>query len=109
LLVAGPRYAGFFIRATIVVDAGRDPDAIRTDIERALSKRLALITRRPGVAVTRRDVAAWLRGIDGVERIAELRLVLSAGREVDEIAVPRGGLPRFDLSRSVLAVKRSTP
>jgi predicted phage baseplate assembly protein len=109
LVVAAPRYAGFFIRATIVADAGRNPDAIKKDVDRELSKRLALTERRPGVPVTQRDIAAWLRALDGVKSIAELHLVRTIGIEVPEIAVPRGGLPRFDLARSETVVKRSTP
>ena len=107
LVVAAPRYAGFFIRATIVAEAGRNPDAIKKDVERELSKRLALTERRPGAPVTRRDVTAWLRALDGVTSVAELHLVRATGKDVKEIAVPRGGLPR--LSRSEIVVKRSTP
>jgi predicted phage baseplate assembly protein len=107
LLLAAPRYVDFWIQATLLVAAGRDPEAIKKDVERELAKRLALLDRRPGVAVTPRDVAAWLRGVDGERSIAELHLQRRRGKDEKEIAVPRGGLPRFDLSRSTIEVQRS--
>jgi hypothetical protein len=113
LVVTAPRYVDFTIRATLVADAGRDPVAIKTAVGNELSKRLALVdsaagaARKPGVPVTRRDVAAWLRAVDGLKSIAELRLVRATGRDADEITVPRGGLPRFDLAGSTIDVKRS--
>ncbi|MGZ5442164.1 MAG: putative baseplate assembly protein [Thermoanaerobaculia bacterium] len=109
LLVAAPHYADFFIRAALVADAGRNPRVVKSDVERELSKRLAPVDRRPGVPVTRRDLAAWLRAVGGVKSIAELRLIRPGGKEVEEIAVLRGGLPRLDLSRSSIEVRRSTP
>jgi len=110
LAVTAPRYVDFTIRATIVADAGRDPMAIKTAVVSELSKRLALVdsagvvARKPGVPVTSRDVAAWLRAIDGVKSV-KLHL-LRAGRNADEITVPRGGLPRFDLAGSSIDVNR---
>lgn len=110
LLVVAPRFADFVIRAALVADAGRDPAAVKNDVERALDKRLKLTERRLGVPVTRRDLGAWLRAVDGVKSIAELRLIrLPAGKDVKEIAVLRGGLPRFDLPGSSIEVRRSTP
>jgi hypothetical protein len=112
LAVSAPRYVEFTLRATLVADAGRDPVAIKTAVVSELSKRLALVdsaagaARKPGVPVTRRDIAAWLRAVDGLKSIAELRLVRAAGRDADEITVPRGGLPRFDLAGSTIDVKR---
>jgi predicted phage baseplate assembly protein len=110
LVVTGPRYVGFSISATIEVAAGRDPADLKAAVERELRTRLALVgatARRPGVPVTKRDVTAWIRLVDGVQRIATLRLVLESGADVDEIAVPRNGLPRFDLAGSTLEMKRS--
>src|SRR6185295_16735862 len=110
LVVTAPRYVSFTIRATLVADTGRDPVAIETAVKGELSRRLALVdsaagaARRPGVPVTRCDVAAWLRAVDGVRSLTELRLVRAAGGEADEIAVPRGGLPRVDLAGSTLEV-----
>jgi len=104
LLVSAPRYADFFIRATLIVEAGRDPAAIKMAAERELSKRLSLTERKPGVPVTQRDVTAWLRGVDGVNRVAEPRLIRADGQQSDDIKVQRGGLPR--LSHSDIEVRR---
>jgi len=111
LAVTAPRYVDFTIRAAIVADSGRDPNAIKAAVVSELSKRLALVdsagvvARKQGVPVTSRDVAAWLRAVDGVKSV-RLQL-LRAGRNADEITVPRGGLPRFDLAGSSIDVNRS--
>jgi len=85
--------------------SGRDPQMVKAAIERALKTRLTLLEWKPGVAVTRRDVAAWLRSVEGVDNVAMLRL---NGSDEGEVAVPRGGLPRLDLARSAIDVRRST-
>ena len=84
LVVVGPRYVEFSIRATIEVAAGRDPADIKAAIERELKTRLALVgatARRPGVPVTKRDLTAWIRVVDGVRRVVRLRLVLESGAD----------------------------
>jgi predicted phage baseplate assembly protein len=111
LVVSAPRYADFFVRTTLVAEAGRDPSAIETAVTGELSKRLALLDRRPGVPVTSRDVGAWLRAVEGVQRVVALRLIRGlskqeSAKQEDDIAVPRGGLPRLDLSRSKIEVRR---
>ncbi|HET8775150.1 MAG TPA: putative baseplate assembly protein [Thermoanaerobaculia bacterium] len=106
LAVTAPRYIDFSLRATVVTEAGRDPAVIQAAIERELAKRLSLTGRKPGVPVTNRDVSAWLRGVEGVGRIAELRLIRANGQQDDDIDVVRGGLPRLDLSRSTIEVRR---
>jgi len=105
LVVAAPRYAGIVIAATVSAASGRDPQMVKAAIERALKTRLTLLEWKPGVAVTRRDVAAWLRSVEGVDNVAALRL---NGSDEGEVAVPRGGLPRLDLARSAIDVRRST-
>ncbi|HEX7153694.1 MAG TPA: putative baseplate assembly protein [Thermoanaerobaculia bacterium] len=102
LIVSAPRYADFVIGATLVAEAGRDPAAVKEAADRELSKRLSLTERKPGVPVTQRDVTAWLRGVDGVTRVVDLRLIGADG--VAGVKVRRGGLPR--LSRSELEVRR---
>ena len=106
LVVSAPHYADFFVRATLITEAGRDPATIKDAAERELTKRLSLSGRKPGVPVTRRDVTAWLRGVDGVQRVAELRLIRADGQPGDDINVRRGGLPRLDLSRGNIEVRR---
>ncbi|HJQ36746.1 MAG TPA: putative baseplate assembly protein [Thermoanaerobaculia bacterium] len=104
LIVSAPSYTDFSIRATLIAEAGRDPAAVKEAAERELSKRLSLNTRKPGVPVTQRDVTAWLRGVDGVTRVATPQLIRADGQPGDDINVQRGGLPR--LTRSDLEVKR---
>ena len=110
LVVTGPRYVEFSIRATIDVAAGRDPADVKAAVECQLRTRLSLVgatPRRPGVPVTKRDLTAWIRLVDGVQRVAMLRLLIESGTDVDEIKVPRNGLPRLNLASSNLEMKRS--
>jgi hypothetical protein len=113
LVVTAPRYVGFTIRARLEAAPGRDPAVVKKATMETLRTRLALVTtaegadaRQAGVPLTGRDVKAWLRGVDGVGRIVDLRLVRANGRTVDEIVVPMGGLPRWDEEASDLAVSR---
>jgi len=110
LVVMAPRYVDFSIDCTIEVSAGRDPAAVKIDIERELKSRLALTgagARHPGVSVSWRDVTAWIRVVDGVRRVVALRLLNESGVGVEEIRVSRSGLPRFDIAASTLNVRRA--
>jgi predicted phage baseplate assembly protein len=114
LVVTAPRYVGFFVRATLEAAPGRDPRTIREAVEKELQKRLELVAsganaapRKPGVPLSRRDVTAWMRAVDGVQRVLAFDLVPESGPGVDEIAVPHDGLPRFDLARTTIEVNRS--
>src|SRR6185436_20652123 len=96
LVVAAPRYRDFSIHASVETESGRDPAAIQTKIAEELQKRLALVAsvpgitpRQPGVSVTRRDVAAWIRAIGGVKRILHFELRDDKGVGVREIKVLR--------------------
>ena len=116
LAVTAPKYVAFTVVATLECSAGRDPVAVKTAVERMLRDRLALVDRGgateprvPGAPVTARDVAAWMRSVDGVQRIASLKLVDADGKEAAEIRVPRTGLPRWSESGSVVTVKRPAP
>lgn len=111
LVVMAPRYVEFFIRATLDAASGRDPSTIKKAVESELCKRLIkpaanASPRQPGVPVTSRDLAGWIQAVDGVWHVVALSLVHESGQAVDEIKVPRGGLPRFNLSRSIIDVKR---
>jgi hypothetical protein len=63
--------------------------------------------------VTPRDLAAWMRAIDGVGRVVDVQLIRSNGKPAPEIAVPRSGLPKWDEEASSISVSRpaagSTP
>jgi predicted phage baseplate assembly protein len=110
LAVVGPRYIEFSVHATIEAAAGRDPKAVQAAVEAELADRLVLVgeaARHPGVPVTSRDLMGWIRAVDGVRRVISVRLVQASGREVEEIAVPRNGLPRFDLPSSAIQLRRT--
>lgn len=113
LVVAAPRYIEFSIHASLETDAGRNPSTIEKEVDKALQKRLALadlpkgaMPRQPGVPVTRRDVAAWLRATNGVKRVVQLELRGADGKPVDMVAVPPSGLPRWNPGRSTIDVQR---
>jgi hypothetical protein len=113
LEVIAPRYVDFSIVAKLECDEGRDPASVKTAVEKTLRSRLALVEfegaqpRQPGAPVTRRDLAAWIRGTEGVTRIFDLKLLNAKGRSVDTIAVSPSGLPRWSSTRSSIDVSRS--
>lgn len=116
LVVKAPRYVEFSIHAVLEAEQGRDPSAIKTTVETELQQRLMLVdsaagvsTRQPGVPVTRRDVAAWLRTVDGSKRVVQLELRGADNKAKDSIIVPRTGLPRWNSTRSTIAVNRPQP
>jgi predicted phage baseplate assembly protein len=116
LSVVAPRYSEFTIDAVLEADPGRKPAAIAEEIEKELKKRLALVEspgvspRQAGVPVTSRDIAAWIRAIDGVRRVVQLKLRDSDGQLADKVAVPRTGLPRWIAgSSNNIEVKRPEP
>jgi hypothetical protein len=109
LAVIGPGYAAFTVQATLEAVAGRNVDDIQRSVMDALRKRLATTgpsARRPGVPVSRSDLAGWIRVVDGVVRIVSLRLLREAGGEVSSIAVAREGLLQLDVARSTIEVQR---
>jgi hypothetical protein len=116
LEVTAPRYVEFTVRASLECAIGREPTAVKADIEQALRRRLALVTladgtagREPGVPVSRRDVAAWMRAVEGVRGIRSLELVRADGQTVTEIAVHEDGLPRWKAGDSAIDVVRAAP
>jgi hypothetical protein len=114
LVVVAPHYVEFSIQAVLECEANRDPVEIKTKVDAELGKRLALVDfatgvtpRQPGVPVTSRDLAAWMRSVDGVHRVIQVTLRSADRRVVErEIAVPRAGLPRWNSSRSRIEVRR---
>ncbi len=113
LVVKAPRYVEFTIHAVLESEPGRDVAGIKSDVENALQQRLRLVdspagvsTRQPGIPLTRRDVAAWLRMVDGVRRVVDLQLRGASRKNTDTIVVPQSGLPRWNSSQSTIEVNR---
>jgi hypothetical protein len=99
LRAMAPRYAAFGLTARIEAARAKDPQTLEAQVRAALEKRLAVVgpgARDFGVAVTRRDVIAWIRAVPGVQRIVELTLFAGGSAPVDEVKVARRGLPRLD-------------
>ena len=110
LVVSRPQYRDFTIQAVIEVYQGRNPETVKKAVADALKKRLAIVgprPRQPGVSVTKRDVVAWLRGVEGVQSVVELQLRDASGKATKEIKVLRGGLPRWKDHESKFEVKRA--
>jgi len=103
LVVKAPVYVEFSITATVEADAGLDQRKVSDNVLKTLRQKLALVDpgdgtvpRRPGIPVAKRDVAAWIRGVEGVARIVDLRLVQGTDPDAKEILVPRNGLPKWN-------------
>ena len=113
LVLTAPRYRDFSIHAVIETETGLNPSTTRKNIQEQLQRRLALFEtatvatpRQPGVPVTSRDVAAWIRKTDGVKRIVQLQLRYADGKNTQKVAVLRTGLPRWTRDLSTIEVIR---
>jgi predicted phage baseplate assembly protein len=116
LIVNAPRYVVFSVEAKLQAEAGVNPSQVEQEVRKTLRKKLSLVDsadgdppRRPGIPVTNRDVAAWIRGTNGVNRVIDVRLIDATGHVTENILVPRDGLPKWVESRSSITVQRSGP
>jgi hypothetical protein len=107
LVVKAPVYVALSITATVEADAGLDLKKVSANILKALKQKLALVDtgdgtvpRRPGIPVAKRDVAAWIRGAEGVARIVDLKLVTGTDPDAKEVLVPRNGLPKWNAAQA---------
>jgi predicted phage baseplate assembly protein len=112
LRVAAPTYVDFSIQARVVASRGRDPDAVKQTVTAALRERLVLADRGsteprdPGAPLAAYDVIGWIRGVDGVQSVTQLKLLPEAdSKPVDTITLNPSGLPR--LGKIVLDVQRA--
>jgi hypothetical protein len=115
LRVIAPRYVDFNIAATVTTAVGADPALVQKAISAQLVQRMRLTDpngdshqRRVGLAVSRRDVSAWLRGVPGVAQVKDVQLKAGSGATLDSIAVGPRGLPRLDLDTSVITLIRTS-
>jgi predicted phage baseplate assembly protein len=110
LIVEGPQYVDFTLEATVEAVARRDTRAVKNAIHDELAGRLALLgpaARHPGVPVTKRDLIAWMRSVDGVRRVVSLQLATGAESNADQVPAARNALPRIDLEQSAIDVIRA--
>ena len=112
--IVAPLYVGFAIRARIEPEPKRDPARVRQQVEEELAKRLAPVSAKPaspqrpfGLAVTHRDLAAWIQALPDVCRVSQLSIVLADGSSPEEVSLSRRGLPRIDLDQSRIEVVRA--
>jgi predicted phage baseplate assembly protein len=113
LIVMAPRYVTFTVRAVVEAQPAREPGEIVETVRRKLRERLALssssggvVPRQPGVGVTINDLKAWILATDGVSRVLKLNLIEEAGRSVNQVRVPKNGLPNWDMAASSITVNR---
>jgi hypothetical protein len=113
LQVRAPQYRTFSVRAQVEVQPRRDPDAILKDIRKALRDaftpipRQGLEPRKLGAPVSQRDLAALIRRVAGVRRIAELSLQVDRAAASD-LQLKPNEMPRLDLEASDIKVVRAT-
>lgn len=87
---------------------------MRLRVFEELSRRLTLVRKKPvdierafGLPVSRRDAIAWIQKLGEVRRVLELTIRLPGKGTVDEVKVPKSGLPLFDAKGSQIDVVRS--
>lgn len=112
LRVRAPGYRSFSLRARIVAMPRRNP----ADVEQAVKQKLRdaftlaprpnLTPREFGAPVTVRDLAALIRAVPGVQRMAELSMLVE-GKETKELTLGRMDLPRLDLAASRIEAQRA--
>lgn len=102
LRVIGPEYVDFTLRAQVQTARGRDRTVILNKVMEVLQKRLALtqvnadVTPRAlGEPLSARDATAWIRTVDGVTAVTQLKFT-TAGGNVANISMSAIGLPRTD-------------
>ena len=112
LRVRAPGYRTFSLRASVEVMPRRDPDEIKAAVRNRLRDAFTLVPRagfRPrefGAPVSNRDLAALIRGVAGVRRIATLTMQVD-GRDQTQLSLRRVELPRIDLAASRIDAVRA--
>ncbi len=112
LRVRAPRYRSFSVRARIVAMPRRNPADIEQAVKQKLRDAFTLVPRTNlsprefGAPVTVRDLAALIRAVPGVQRIAELSLLVD-GQDTKELSLGRMELPRIDLAASRIEGQRA--
>lgn len=112
LLVRGPAYRSFSLRATIEVLPRRDPDEIAVAVRKKLVDAFALVPRAGvtprefGTPVNVHDLAALIRAVPGVRQVSALVMSVD-GTDVKQLPLTRVELPRLDLAASRIEPARA--
>jgi predicted phage baseplate assembly protein len=116
LQVRAPAYVPFRVDLHIEAVRGYSEASVEAAVRGTLRERMALVASRPGgtqramgLGVTQRDLAAWVRKVDGVLRILSLRLFDGQGKPIEAVVVTRLGLPKIALGASTVRVQRPAP
>jgi predicted phage baseplate assembly protein len=111
--IIGPLYMDLRLRAQLVIAPNRNAAAIREKARCLLEARLAPVAAAPGGDfwplgrdVAPHDLMGWLRRIDGVVAVRELRIGSRVNRVGDEpLKIPRHGLPRLLLEPDDISIE----
>lgn len=112
LLVRGPGYRSFSLRARIEVLPRRDPGKIAVAVRKKLLDAFALVPRDGltprhfGTAVNVHDLAALIRTVPGVRGVSALVMSVD-GTDVKQLLLTRVELPRLDLAASRIEPARA--
>jgi hypothetical protein len=114
LEVAGPRYVPLRIQATVVASGSADPAAVRDTISRLLADRLSCDPAPPaqrwpfGRSLSVVLVKGWLRKVQGVARVASVRLLVGeAAQDLPELRLGSTGLPDLQVQSGDIVVERA--
>jgi predicted phage baseplate assembly protein len=107
--VIGPRLVDVRVIARLIASAQSDPEAVRMAVEQTLRARLAISSGGDvwpfGRDVTALTVKGWLRKVEGVARVDDVRLRTADG-ERDHAALGPTALPRLRLEPGDILVTR---
>jgi len=110
--ITGPRYVALYVRVTLTVAPDRNGDDIANNAQCLLQSRLAAVPACPGDPfwtlgrdVEPRDLKGWLRKLDGVVAVRDLRIGVKPAQLGDKtLKIPPHGLPQLTLERGDITV-----
>jgi hypothetical protein len=103
--IIGPRYVALRMRVILTVAPGRNATTIIENARRLLQSRLAAVPACAGDPfwtlgrdVEPRDLKGWLRKLDGVVAVRDLRIGSKPAQLADKtLKIPPHGLPQLTL------------
>jgi predicted phage baseplate assembly protein len=111
--VVAPRYVPVRIQATLVAVRNTDPRAVKREVEKTLRERLAIVDAAEkrnwpfGRDVTAPSVRGWIRKVDGVAAVREVRLLAGESMTPSQsLRLGRRMLPQFRIESEDITVAR---